>query len=98
ALSGTAWREPCREGRPHQCSTAADGKDGCQSERSAEEGIRRLSNGARRQSLRLLSRCGCGSLLRLQPPWREGLEGRTRELVAARHDGRREGALRRNRR
>jgi len=33
-------------------------------------------------------------LLQLQPAGREGVRGRDRELVAAGHDGRREGALR----
>ena len=36
------------------------------------------------------------ALLRLQPVGREGIRGRDRELVAAGHDGRREGPLRRH--
>ncbi len=57
-----------------------------------------LSGAARGQSLAILSRRRGGSVLWLQPARRQSLGGDHPELVAAGHDGRRQGALRRHRR
>src|SRR5437870_10790546 len=37
-----ARREPGRKGGPDQCGSTADDEDRCQSERSSQEGLRRL--------------------------------------------------------
>ena len=52
--------------------------------------------GTRRQPRAVLPRCAVRPLLRLQPRRRDGLSGRHPELVAAGHDGQRQGALRRH--
>ena len=65
---------------------------------SAEGGIRRFAGAARGQPLELLPRSPGRALLWLQPAGRKALRGDHRELVAAGHDGRRQGALRRHRR
>ena len=62
--------------------------------RPADRGLRRLPRGARRQPRAVLHRRADRPVLRLQPAGREGLAGRHRQLVAAGHDGRRQGALR----
>jgi pimeloyl-ACP methyl ester carboxylesterase len=50
-----------------------------------------------RQPLGVLPSPGVGTLLRLQPARRQSLRSDHRELVAARHDGRSQGSLRRHR-
>ena len=81
---------PRIKGRDHQRGTAADGADGGQPERAPQKSIRRLSGGARGQSLAVLSRCRGGPLLQLQQD-RQACRGDYSELVAAGHDGRRQG-------
>ena len=57
-----------------------------------------LAGAARRQPVPVLSRSAGRAVLRLQPAGREAVRGDHPELVAAGHDGRRQGALRRHRR
>src|SRR5207248_10873546 len=97
-LSGTAWRKPGGEGGADQRGAAPDGQDGEQSRRPAQRSVRWIAGAARGQSLAILSRSARGTLLWLQPAGRESFGGDHPELVAPRHDGRREGALRWDRR
>jgi non-heme chloroperoxidase len=55
--------------------------------------VRRVSGKARRQPSAVLLRRAGGTVLWLQPAWRETLSGGDSELVAPGHDGRRQGAL-----
>ena len=91
-------REPGRQGGDHFGGAPAHGQDGGQSGRAAERGVRRTAGAARGQSRAVLLRPAGRSVLRVQPPRREAFAGRDLELVAAGHDGRGQGALRRDRR
>ncbi|MCP1475649.1 pimeloyl-ACP methyl ester carboxylesterase [Pseudomonas sp. EB276 TE3739] len=66
--------------------------------RFAEIGVRWLSGAIGSEPGAVLSRCAERTFLRLQPSWRRGVGRDHRQLVAARHDRRRQGALRRHRR
>ena len=70
------------------------GEDAGQSGRPADRSVRRLAQGTRRQPRAILSRFRGRSLLRLQPAGREANSGHHPELVAAGHDGQRQGAVR----
>src|SRR5271169_5454631 len=98
ALYGTARREPGGKGSHYQRGAAADGEDTSQSEWPSQGRVRRSAGATRGQSLEILSRPAGGAVLRLQPAGREIVGISYRKLVAAGHDGRRQGALRRHRR
>ena len=85
---------PRRQGGADRRGAADHGQDREQSRRPADRGVRRSSRGPRREPGAVLPRRALGPLLRLQPARREGLRGRDRQLVAAGHDGRRQGPLR----
>jgi pimeloyl-ACP methyl ester carboxylesterase len=59
----------------------------------ADRSLRRISQGAGRQSRAVLPRRADRPVLRLQPAGREGRPGRDLELVAPGHDGRGQGPL-----
>ncbi len=85
-------RDPVRAVPPLMVKTAANPGG------LPKNGVRRPAGAARRQPLGVLSRPRGRALLWLQPPRREAVGGDHRELVAAGHDGQRQGALRRHRR
>ena len=60
----------------HQRRAAADGEDGGQSRRPAQERVRRSAGAARRQPRAVLLRPAGGAVLRLQPAGRENLRSR----------------------
>ena len=97
-LSWPARRKPGGEGGDDQRRAAADGEDAGQSAGSSEGGFRRPAGAARRQPVAVLLRFASRAFLRLQPAGREDRRACGLELVAAGHDGRGQGALRRHRR
>ncbi len=83
-----------RQGGADRRRSAGDGQEGFEPGRNADRGVRRLSRRARRQPRPALPRYPDRPLLRLQPARREGQPGPHRQLVAAGHDGQRQGRLR----
>src|SRR2546427_254908 len=73
--------------------SADDGEDSGQSVRHTQIGVRRSPSPARRQPGQVLLRPAGRPVLRLQPSRRENDRACRSELVAPRHDGRRQGAL-----
>ena len=94
ATSARARQRARREGGADRRRAAAHAEDGqatpaaCRS-RSSTAFASAVANRAA-----VLHRHPDGPVLRLQPPGREGLGGHHPQLVAAGHDGRRQGALR----
>src|SRR5206468_13004098 len=98
ALSRATWREPGGEGCADQRGAAAYGEDGEKSRRPSQRSLRWIAGAARGQSVAVLSRPAGGAVLWFQPAGRESFGADHLELVAPRHAGRCEGALRWHRR
>ena len=87
-------QRPRRQGGADQRGAADHGEDRTRIRAAADRGVRRLPRRTCRQPRAVLPRRRRWPVLRLQPPGREGLARRHRQLVAPGHDGRRQGALR----
>ena len=89
-------QRPRRQGRAYRRRSPAHAQDREEPRRHSDRSVRRIPQGAGCEPGAVLSRCGFGSVLRLQPTRREGLAGNHPELVASGDDGQRTRSLRRH--